>query len=209
MNIRDRTREEDFFAARVLKEAALGLEQNRDAERFFLLYVQHTDIAAQVLQFAGLPVPQDLDGGPFYEAALAGGPPRRDHVTTAWDTAVTVLRDRWWFNGKINGKGVFLHGLEAAEPFGRNVADEHRQAAEELYALAVADAGGGIPRLADGAGRGRRQRPRLLGLGGAKIITCNRAGRRGRRERRDEGEKVRPGGPAARRIAPPIEADCT
>ncbi len=35
-NIRDRTYEEDYFAPRVLKEAALWLEQNQDAERFFL-----------------------------------------------------------------------------------------------------------------------------------------------------------------------------
>ncbi|MCK5328015.1 MAG: sulfatase, partial [Candidatus Latescibacteria bacterium] len=36
MNIHDRTREEDYFAPRVLKEAALWLEQNQDADRFFL-----------------------------------------------------------------------------------------------------------------------------------------------------------------------------
>jgi len=36
MNIHDRTKEEDFFAPRVLKEAAIWLEQNQDAGRFFL-----------------------------------------------------------------------------------------------------------------------------------------------------------------------------
>ena len=36
MNIHDRRREEDYFAPRVLKEAALWLEQNQDADRFFL-----------------------------------------------------------------------------------------------------------------------------------------------------------------------------
>jgi len=36
MNIHDRTKEEDYFAPRVLKEAALWLEQNQDAEKFFL-----------------------------------------------------------------------------------------------------------------------------------------------------------------------------
>lgn len=35
-NMRDRVREEDYFAPRVLKEAALWLEQNRDADDFFL-----------------------------------------------------------------------------------------------------------------------------------------------------------------------------
>lgn len=36
MNIHDRTLEEDFFAARVFQEAARWVEQNRDAETFFL-----------------------------------------------------------------------------------------------------------------------------------------------------------------------------
>lgn len=36
MNIHDRTKEEDFLAARVLKESALWLEQNQDAKKFFL-----------------------------------------------------------------------------------------------------------------------------------------------------------------------------
>ncbi|MBN1351560.1 sulfatase [candidate division KSB1 bacterium] len=36
MNMHDRTREEDYFSARVLREAALWLEQNQDADKFFL-----------------------------------------------------------------------------------------------------------------------------------------------------------------------------
>lgn len=36
MNIHDRTKEEDYFAPRVLKEAAIWLEQNQDADKFFL-----------------------------------------------------------------------------------------------------------------------------------------------------------------------------
>lgn len=37
MNMHDRTLEEDYFSARVLKEAAKWLEQNQDAEKFFLV----------------------------------------------------------------------------------------------------------------------------------------------------------------------------
>ena len=36
MNIHDRTKEEDFFAPRVLREAATWLQQNADADKFFL-----------------------------------------------------------------------------------------------------------------------------------------------------------------------------
>ena len=35
-NMRDRVREEDYLAPRVLRESALWLEQNRDADKFFL-----------------------------------------------------------------------------------------------------------------------------------------------------------------------------
>jgi arylsulfatase A-like enzyme len=37
LNIRDRTKEEDYFGPRVLKEAALWLEQNQDADKRFLV----------------------------------------------------------------------------------------------------------------------------------------------------------------------------
>ena len=36
MNMNDRRKEEDYFSPRILKEAALWLEQNRDADQFFL-----------------------------------------------------------------------------------------------------------------------------------------------------------------------------
>ena len=36
MNLYDRTREEDYFAARVFKEASTWLEQNQDTKKFFL-----------------------------------------------------------------------------------------------------------------------------------------------------------------------------
>jgi arylsulfatase A-like enzyme len=36
VNMHERTKEEDYFAPRVLREAALWLEQNQDADRFFL-----------------------------------------------------------------------------------------------------------------------------------------------------------------------------
>jgi len=273
MNIRDRTREEDFFAARVLKESALWLEQNQDAEKFFLtvesfdphepwlvpapyrrmysrkegpeqvlsgyqdctdwppevlertqanysglvtfcdrwfghfmeqvrtlgllentlviftsdhghsigdsgyigkrgypsrpevfdiplfirrpdgagaggesdLFVRHTDIAAEILQTAGAEMPAGLDGKPFLEAALAGGPALRDHATVAWGSALTVITERWWLNTKVNGKGAFLHDLTDDEPFARNVADDHPDVMKDLFDAAVEDAGGSLP----------------------------------------------------------------
>lgn len=271
-NIRDRTKEEDFFAARVFREASLWLEQNQDAQKFFLtvesfdphepwlvpahyrrtylkdqgreqvksgykdtstmdpalltrtqanysglvtfcdrwfgyfmesmrvlglldntmifftsdhghsigdanymgkrgypsspevfdvplmvrqpgargigssdLLVQHTDIAAQVLESAGVKPPAEIDGRPFLQAALQGKRRFRDHVTIAWGSAVTVVTQRWWCNCKVNGRGVFLYDLGKAKPFEANLADRQPDVARRLFSMGVKDAKGGFP----------------------------------------------------------------
>ena len=272
-NMRDRTREEDYFAPRVLKEAALWLEQNRDADRFFLTvesfdphepwlvpeyyrkmyleedgreqvvslyrdipdldpkllartqanysgevtmcdrwfgffmdtlktqgllddtmviltsdhghsigdrsfmgkrgypsgpevydvplmirfpgaehagtssdqFVQHHDIAAVILEAAGVEPPPEIEGFSFLGSALAGEAGQRDHVTVAWGSAVTVINDSWWLNCKVDGTGVLLHDLKQADPFAVNAAGDNAEAVNELFALAKADAAGGFP----------------------------------------------------------------
>ncbi len=273
MNIRDRTKEEDYFAPRVLREAALWLEQNQDAEKFFLAvecfdphepwlvpahyrrmyleqdgqeqvisgyedvshmdsylldrtranysgavtmcdrwfghlmeamqvmglldrtmvvvtadhghsigernyigkrgypsapevlrvpllirfpsaqhagktsdrFVQHHDIAAAILEATGVAPSEPLDGRPFLHAAIHGEAGQPDHVTVAWGSAVTIITDKWWFNGKVDGTGVLLHDLEAEDPFESSVAEENCAVISDLYALAVQDAGGHLP----------------------------------------------------------------
>jgi len=272
-NMRDRTYEEDYFAPRVLKEAALWLEQNQDAERFFLTvesfdphepwlvpeyyrrmyikeegrenvlsfyrdvsdidakllartranysgevsmcdrwfgffmdtvktlglldntmviltsdhghsigdrgfmgkrgypsgpevydiplmirfpgaehagtssdeFVQHHDIAAVILEAAGVEPPAEMEGIPFLERAVSGRTGKRDHVTVGWGSAVTVIDERWWLNCKVDGTGVLLHDLKEAEPFAKNVARENVETVNRLFALAKADAVGGFP----------------------------------------------------------------
>ncbi len=108
------------------------------------LFVQHTDMAAQILEFAGLLVPQKLDGRPFYAAATEGGKPIRDHVTVGWGPNVTLIDERWWLNCKVDGTGVLLWDLHD-RPFENNVADDHRDVVRRLYQTAIADAGAPIP----------------------------------------------------------------
>jgi len=108
------------------------------------LFVQHTDMAAQVLQFAGVEVPADLDGKAFFDAAVGGGAPIRDHVTVGWGPNVTVIDGKWWLNCKADGTGVMLWDLRD-EPFEKNVADAHRDVVRRLFDAAVADAGRPIP----------------------------------------------------------------
>ncbi|MBN2308911.1 MAG: sulfatase [Candidatus Hydrogenedentes bacterium] len=108
-------------------------------------FVQFTDITATVLEAAGAPVPAELDGTSFLETGPAGGAGPRDHATIGWGTAPTVITDKWWFNCKVDGTGVLLYDLAADEPFARNVAREHSEVVDALFAQAREDAGGGFP----------------------------------------------------------------
>ena len=109
------------------------------------MFVQHHDITAAILEAAGVESPEPIDGIPFVEDAILGGPGRRDHVTVGWGSAPTVITRKWWFNCKADGTGVLLHDLEADNPFTRNVAGEHPDVVSDLFAQATADAGGSFP----------------------------------------------------------------
>jgi len=111
------------------------------------LLVQHTDMAAQVLAFAGVKPPDGLHGRAFFDAAVAGKSNHRDHVTVAWGPDVTVIDERWWLNCKLDGAGVLLYDLTATHPFKTNVADANRDVVKRLFDAAVEDADGPIPEI--------------------------------------------------------------
>lgn len=108
-------------------------------------FVQHHDIAATLLEAAGVEPPEPIDGKSFYDTAFAGGPPIRDHVTVGWGSAMTVIDDHWWFNSKIDGRGAFLYKSFRPPLDAPNVAAEHPKVAQRLYELGAADAKGGFP----------------------------------------------------------------
>jgi arylsulfatase A-like enzyme len=109
------------------------------------MFVQHHDIAAVILEAAGVEPPQGIDGISFLDDAISGKPGKRDHVTVAWGSAVTVINGKWWLNCKVDGTGVLLYDLERDDPFSENVADGYPEVVNELFALAKEDAGGGFP----------------------------------------------------------------
>ncbi|MGB9595041.1 MAG: sulfatase [Candidatus Poribacteria bacterium] len=109
------------------------------------MLVQHIDVTAQILEFAGVQPKQPIDGKPFWKSAIEGGEPIRDHVTVGWSSAMTVIDHNWWLNCKINGKGVFLRDLNSEKPFESNVADKHPDVVNDLFKKGVEDAGGNFP----------------------------------------------------------------
>ncbi|MHC4479452.1 MAG: sulfatase [Planctomycetota bacterium] len=106
--------------------------------------VQHHDLSAEILRFTGLDPPEPIDGRPFFEEALAGAQVR-DHATTGWGAGITVVSERWWLNCKVDGTGALLYDLAADPACQANVADEHPQRVQELFQVAVDDAGGSFP----------------------------------------------------------------
>jgi arylsulfatase A-like enzyme len=138
------------------------------AERSPML-VQHTDILPTILEMLGIaPLegdyykwdefnvfqaegeigerqPIQMHGRSFYREMTNNSKRFREHVTVAWDTTITVVTDQWWFNCKVNGKGGFLYDLRSTDPFNKNVADDHPDVVEELFDLALEDAGGEFP----------------------------------------------------------------
>jgi len=107
--------------------------------------VQHTDISAEILRCAGVEPLEPIDGLSLLEGALDSGGRVRSHVTAAWGSAMTVITAEWWLNCKINGEGPFLHEIKDGKPEGDNVAGEHPELVDELYARGVEDAGGDFP----------------------------------------------------------------
>ena len=109
------------------------------------LYVQHHDIAATILDAAGIEPSIPLDGISFLGDALAGRPGRRDHATIGWGSTPTVVTDDWWLNCKVDGTGTILYDQRCPDPYARNVAREHPEIVHDLFALAKGDALGGFP----------------------------------------------------------------
>jgi arylsulfatase A-like enzyme len=109
------------------------------------MLVQHIDVSAQILEFAGVQPKQQMDGKTFWKSAIEDGEPIRDHVTVGWGSAMTVIDHNWWLNCKVNGKGAFLRDLKSEKPFENNVADKQPDVVKDLYKKGVEDAGGEFP----------------------------------------------------------------
>ncbi len=109
------------------------------------LLIQHTDLTAQILAFAGQSVPNDLDGKCFFDSAVGGDEGVRDHVTVGWGPNITVIDERWWLNCKVDGSGALLYDLTAVAPFETNVADENPDVAKKMFKDAMDDASGDLP----------------------------------------------------------------
>ncbi len=108
-------------------------------------WVQAHDLAATVLEAAGVQPPEAMDGKSFYGTAFASAAPIREHVTVGFGSAMTVIDQDWWFNCKVNGLGPLLFRADRARSGESNLADQYPALARQLFAKGLADAGGSFP----------------------------------------------------------------
>ncbi|MCD6415237.1 MAG: sulfatase [Planctomycetes bacterium] len=120
--------------------------------------IQHHDLTAEMLHFAGIEPAGRLDGMPVFEKALRGEP-LRDHATVGWGSTVTVVSADWHMNCKVDGSGPFLYDLSAESPYERNLAGENPELVAQLFAVAVEDAGGGYPEYLMELARNQKDAP--------------------------------------------------
>ncbi|MGH2587255.1 MAG: sulfatase [Dehalococcoidia bacterium] len=123
-------------------------------------WAQHHDIAATLLEAAGVQPPEPIDGRSLWQTAFGNAAGPRDHVTVGWGAAMTVITDRWWFNCKVNGRGAMLFDRARSDLFAENLAETEPGLVRDLFALGTADGDGTFPdylrsqadRLADAPG---------------------------------------------------------
>jgi arylsulfatase A-like enzyme len=111
-------------------------------------WVQHHDIAATVLDAAGVEPPEPLDGRSFWPSVCEGAPGTRDHVVVGWGSAMTVVDERWWLNVKVDGHGALLHDRTGeGDIHAANLAEQKPDTVRELTerGLAEAERQGGVP----------------------------------------------------------------
>lgn len=109
------------------------------------LLVQHTDVSALILEHADVQPEKPLDGKSFWNSAVSGGSPIRDHVTVGWGAGLTVIDQQWWLSCKLDSTGAFLYDLDNDPNMEVNVADRNPDQMRRLYHLALEDAVGGYP----------------------------------------------------------------
>lgn len=108
------------------------------------IFVQHTDITAEILKTARVESPVTLHGQPFFERAIANKP-FREQVTVAWGSTITVVTEQWWLNCKVDGSGAFLYDLQTPEPWKHNLANQNLETVRSLFNVALQEAGGSFP----------------------------------------------------------------
>jgi len=118
-------------------------------------FVSHTDIAATILEAAGVTAEQPLEGRSLLPALAGEKLTHRDHTLTGWGPFITIRTDRWLYNASLWGQNPMLFDWVNDPRCERNVAAEHPDVVKMLYEVGVADCGGKYPeflrKMADAA----------------------------------------------------------
>ncbi len=108
------------------------------------IFVQHHDIAAEIIEAACVKEKPEIDGKPFLKKALKNSE-IRDHVTVGWGPNPTVITKDWWLNFKMDMTGILLYKRKGKDAFKTNYASKYPDVVKKLIDIALKDAGGSFP----------------------------------------------------------------
>jgi arylsulfatase A-like enzyme len=99
------------------------------------------DITRTLFDLIGVEPAQDMDGVNVWPTVMSGEGEIRDHITMAWGSNITVIKDKWWYNANVFGEAELLNDLEEDPDLTVNLADQHPEICKEMLDLAIEDAG--------------------------------------------------------------------
>jgi arylsulfatase A-like enzyme len=100
------------------------------------------DVAPTVLGVLGIEPPQPMDGVDLSVLLEGKQPPKRDHISTAFNNFVWVRNERYALICRNDGTEPKLYDLQADPKQDKDIASQYPEIVKQLFELVVKDAGG-------------------------------------------------------------------
>jgi arylsulfatase A-like enzyme len=100
------------------------------------------DVAPTVLGVLGIEPPQPMDGVDLSVLLEGKQPPKRDHISTAFNNFVWIRNERYALICRNDGTEPKLYDLQVDPKQDKDIASQHPEIVKRLFELVVKDAGG-------------------------------------------------------------------
>ena len=108
-------------------------------------FVYQHDLFSTMLSFAGVDLPEKVDGQDIWPLVTGEGGPKRDYVTCGMEKYVWVKDDRYVYISETDGKDPKLFDLASDPGNYVNIAADNPAIVKEMFEKAVESGGGSLP----------------------------------------------------------------
>jgi len=109
-------------------------------------FIYNYDLSPTILNRLGIKKDKLMDGKDVWPLALGKEKEIYNHITCGWGPFVMVRDKRYWYNAYLWGESVTLYNLENDPHLKNNIAQRNPDICQKMKNLAIADAGGKIPK---------------------------------------------------------------